>query len=170
MCRIMTELMKVRYTHDAVIDEILRDPSISQNDLCKIFGYSIGWMSICINSDAFQERMAERKALLTDPQLIATINQRLDAVAKRALDKIIDRLDSPTAQIKNNDLIAMAKLGVGDKNNRPAGPQIQQNLYVVALPAPAPDTKAWLGNLSNANSTPRVVQPFIENEPGVNRE
>jgi hypothetical protein len=127
-------------------------------------------MSICINSDSFQERLAERKAVLTDPALIASITERLDAVARRALDKIMDRLDSPTAQIKNLELVAMAKLGVGDKNTRPAQAPVQNNLYVVALPAPAPNTEQWLGNLSHAQVTPRGIVPFIENEPGVNRE
>lgn len=161
----MSEIAKVRYTHDAVIDEILRDPSISQNELSRLFGFTPSWMSICINSDAFQERMRERKAILVDPGLQATINQRLDAVARRSLDKIMNRLDSSIgAPIKDADLIAMAKLGVGDKNTRPAGPMQQNNLYVVALPAQAKNAEAWLGNRSD----PRGPLPIIEQVTGVN--
>lgn len=145
----VVEIKKVRYTHDAVIDEILVNPSISQNELAKIFGFSAGWMSICINSDAFQERLAERKGMLTDPKIIASINERLDAIARRSLEKIMDRLDNPGANIKTMELVAIAKLGVGDKNTRPAGPQLQQNnLYVVNLPPPAQNSQQWLSNRS----------------------
>lgn len=157
-------IQKLRYTHDACIDEILLNPAISQNELARMFGYSATWMSIVINSGAFQERLAERKALMTDPAIIASINERLDALAKRSLDKLIERMDSPTAQVKTMELVAIAKLGVGDKNTRPAGPQVQQNnLYVVSLPAPAQNAEAWIAGRSN----PRGVSEIIENRPGV---
>ena len=156
----MPEIARVRYTHDAVIDEILMNPAISQNDLAKHFGFSASWMSIVINSDAFQERLAERKGELVDPKVRATISERLDAIAKRSLEKIMDRLDNPAAQIKTLELVAIAKLGVGDKNTRPAGPQTQNNLYVVSLPAPAQDAKSWIANRSD----PRGPVEIIENQ------
>lgn len=156
----MPEIARVRYTHDAVIDEILMNPAISQNDLAKHFGFSPAWMSIVVNSDAFKERLAERKGELVDPKLVATINERLDSIAKRSLEKIMDRLDNPGAQIKTMELVAIAKLGVGDKNTRPAGPQVQNNLYVVSLPSPAKDAKAWIANRSD----PRGPSDIIENE------
>ena len=157
----MPEIARVRYTHDAVIDEILMNPAISQNDLAKHFGFSASWMSIVINSDAFQERLAERKGELVDPKVRATISERLDAIAKRSLEKIMDRLDNPAAQIKTLELVAIAKLGVGDKNTRPAGPQTQNNLYVVSLPAPAQDAKTWIANRSD----PRGVSDAVEIQP-----
>lgn len=157
----MPEIARVRYTHDAVIDEILMNPAISQNELAKHFGFSASWMSIVINSDAFQERLEERKAELVDPKLRSTITERLDAIAKRSLEKIMDRLDNPGAQIKTMELVAIAKLGVGDKNTRPAGPQQQNNLYVVTLPAPAQDAKSWIANRSDPRgvSDANVIEP-----------
>lgn len=157
----MSEIKRVRYTHDAMIDEILMNPSVSQGDLAKQFGFSQTWMSIVINSDAFQERLAERKGQLTDPTVIASINERLDAIAKRSLDKIMERLDSPTANLKTMELVAIAKIGVGDKNTRPAGPQVQNNnLYVVSLPPPAQNSAAWIANRSD----PRGPVEIIENQ------
>ena len=152
-------LRKIRYTHDAVIEEILANPSISQNELSQIFGFTPSWMSICINSDAFQDRLAERKAELTDPQLRATINERLDAIARRSLDRIMDRLDSPVhGSIKTADLVSIARLGVGDKNTRPAGPVTQNNLYVVALPTPAKTAETWLSNRSHPTPGLEILQ------------
>jgi hypothetical protein len=159
-------IKRVRFTHDAVIDEILMDPAVSQGDLAKMFGFTQAWMSIIVNSDAFKERLAERKGELVDPAIRASIAERLDAVAKRSLDKIMERLDSPASgAIKNADLVAMARLGVGDKNTRTPGPALQQNnLYVVALPSPANNSADWVANLSQ---TPRPL-PFAQRiEPGV---
>lgn len=151
-------IANVRYTHEGIIDEIVMNPAISQNDLAKRFGYSATWMSIVINSDAFQERLRERKAELTDPKLLASINERLDAIAGKALEKIIDRLDNPAANISHKDLVAIAKLGVGDKNTRVAAPAIQQSLYVVNIPPPAQNSAQWL-----SERAPRGVSEIIEN-------
>lgn len=142
-------IQEVSYTHDALIDEILLNPAVSQGEMARMYGYTQGWMSIIVNSDAFQNRLAERKAELVDPKIRASIQERLDAVARVALERIMDRLDNPISAIKNGDLIAMAKLGVGDKNNRLVGPTTQNNLYVVALPAPAQNTQEWLDNRSD---------------------
>jgi hypothetical protein len=158
-------IKNVKYFHDQVIDEILGCPGISQGELAQTFGYTQAWMSIIVNSDAFKERLAERKAELTDPVIVATIQERLDGVAKRALDKILERLDSPASgAIKNADLVSMARLGVGDKNTRPAGPVQQNNLYVVALPPPAANSAAWVSNLSQ---TPRGLPLVQEVSTGV---
>lgn len=140
----MPEIAKLRYTHDAVIDEILADPSISQGELAGRFGYTQSWMSIIINSDAFKEKLAERRGELVDPRIQASISERLDAVARRALDKLLDKLDSPNP-IKNMELVAMAKLGVGEAPSR--GLNLTQNNYVVNLPPPAASPKVWLANV-----------------------
>ena len=150
----MTAIAKVRYTHDAIIDAILAFPAISQGELAKEFGFTQTWISIVINSDAFKNRLAERKAELTDPKLLATINERLDGLANRALDRLAERLDSPTAQLKTMELVSIAKLAIGDKANRPqvsTGP----SLYVVNIPPPAQNSSQWL---HAAGKTPGVVE------------
>ena len=157
----MHQIVKTSYTHEAIIDAILASPGISQGELAKEFGYTQTWMSILINSDAFQARLAERKGELTDPKIIASINERLDALAKRALDRIADRLDSPTANLKTMELVAIAKLSVGDKANRPPV-AAQQNLYVVNIPPPAQNSSQWL---HAAGKTPGVVD-VIANQVG----
>jgi len=136
-------LQKIRFTHDAVIDEIIVNPSIAQGELAARFGYSQTWMSIIINSDAFKERLEARKAELVDPKIKASVEERLEAISLRSLEKIMDRLDRPGDGIKTLELVAIAKLGVGDKNLS-RGPQINNSLYVVNLPPTAPDAKTWV--------------------------
>ncbi len=143
----MPEIAKVRYTHDAIIDEIIAFPSISQGELSRQFGFTQTWMSIIINSDAFQERLAERKGEIVDPKLKASVEMRLEAIAKRSLDKLIERLDADLP-FSNSDLISAAKLGVGDRNTRARVPETQNNLYVVQLPPPASSRENWLRDSS----------------------
>ena len=110
-------LKKLRYTHDAMIDEIIVNPSVSQGEIAQRFGFTETWVSIVINSDAFQEKLAERKAQLVDPKISASVEDRLAGIAARSLDRIAEKLDSPTAgNIKIMELVAIAKLGVGDRN------------------------------------------------------
>ena len=142
----MPEIAKVRYTHDAVIDEILANPSVSQGELSARFGFTQAWMSIIINSDAFKERLAERKGELVDPKIAASIAERLDAVARRSLDKLLEKLDSPL-NLKPLELVAMAKLGVGDIALHRT-PAVQNNLYVVHMPPPATSASKWLADRS----------------------
>lgn len=156
----MTEIRKISYTHDAMIDMIIACPDISQGELAQTFGYSQTWISIVIGSDAFQTRLKERKGQLTDPKIQATINDRLDGLAKRSLDKLIERLDT-NSSITNADLIKMAALGVGDKNKLPPAPT-GPNLYVVNLPPAAPDAKTWL-----ERRAPGGTSQLQETAPGV---
>ena len=151
------QIQETRYTHEAIIDEILVNPSDSQGELAKRFKYTETWISIIMNSAAFKERLAERKAQLVDPKLIASIEDRLDGVARRALDKIIDRLDNSAASIKNNELAAFAKLAIGDRNIR--GTSVpQQNLYVVNIPSPAVSATEWV---KSAQGNPMTSAPLI---------
>lgn len=162
-------LQKVRFTHDAVIDQIIMQPEITQRELARTWGYTEAWISIIINSDSFKNRLAERKADLVDPIIVASLNERLDGLASRALDKLLDRIEGrdPLAPgpVKTQDLIAAAKLGVGDRNNRPAVPSNQQNLYVVNLPPPAQNSQTWLDG-SSVKQKPELVYDLS----GVNRE
>jgi hypothetical protein len=160
----MPAIASVSYTHDAIIDEILARPGIAQWELAKIFGYSQAWMSIIINSDAFKERLAERKGVIVDPQIRASVEDRLDAVARMSLDKIMDKLESPGPH-KIQDLVAAARLGVGDRNLVNSKPAVQNNLYVVHLPTPAPNTGNWLDNAQGRKIPPAEVIDVSHTNP-----
>ena len=156
------QVKNVRYTHDAIIDEILVDPAVSQNELAKRFGFTTSWMSIIINSDAFKNRLAERKGELIDPKITASIEDRLESLAKVSLDRLMERVES-SVPLKPLELVAIAKLGTGDRANRPAGPMHQNNLYVVALPGVAPNSTEWL---ANARAPRGASLPALETDGG----
>ena len=136
------QLSRVRYTHDAMIDLIIAQPAITQNELAKHFDYSVSWVSIVLNSDAFQARLAQRKADLVDPYLVATIDEKLRAVASKSLDIVLEKLNNPALPF--DDAItavqtATKAMGMGQPRQ---GPTIQQS-FVVAMPEKSEDARAW---------------------------
>ena len=138
-----TQVKKIRYTTDAIIDAILVNPAVSQGELAEMFGYTQTWISIIVNSDAFKNRLAERKGELVDPQITASVEARLEALGKASLDRLLERVNS-SVPLKPLELVAMAKLGVGNRADRPVQPPTQNNLYVLSMPAPAASSQEWL--------------------------
>lgn len=159
---LMYQTRKVNYTHDACIDAIIANPAISQGELAQMFGYSQGWISILINSDVFKERLAARKAELTDPFITAQFDEKIKGAAGRALDKLLDRLDNPGMTVATKDLIAIARLG---GTPAPAQNVSVQNNYVMNMPPQAPNSKSWLENRMGGKSAegghPRLSVPNV---------
>ncbi len=85
----------LRYTHDAVIDAIIENPSISQNNLAAIFGYTPGWISQVMSSDAFKNKLELRKEELVDPQIRLSLQERFNALVGRSLDVLQEKLMMP---------------------------------------------------------------------------
>ncbi len=134
-------LLRVHYTHEAMIDAIIAEPTIKQNELAKMFDRSVPWISRIIGSDAFQAALAKRREDLTDPFLVATIEERVRGLAFQSLDIIAEKLESS----KNID-VAMKALDVSVKvlgfGARGAGPT-QNNQFVIQLPPKSVDSASW---------------------------
>lgn len=100
--------MRLKYTHEAMIDLILAEPTVSNKELAEIFEYSEAWISHIRCSDSFQARIAERKALLVDPAIRRSIEDRLSGITVKAIDRIQEVLDGPDASAA----FALEALGV----------------------------------------------------------
>lgn len=134
-------IQRVSYTHDAMIDLILREPMIKQGTIAQYFGYTEGWVSRVMGSDAFQARLASRKEELVNPEIRQTFEERLKGLANQSLQVIQDKLEatkSPELAIKALQLSTTA-LGFGARPQNIA----QQNNFVVALPPKAENEQAW---------------------------
>lgn len=132
---------KVNYTHDAMIDFILMNPTVTQGQLAKQFGYTQGWVCRVMSSDAFKERLAKRKGELVDPIIAQSVEEKLTAVVSRAADIILDKLDAtPDANlaIKAIDVAARAA-GFGAKQG---GVQVNTQ-FVVHMPTKSTDAASW---------------------------
>ena len=148
-------IQKVRYSHDAMIDLIIEDPTISQGAMAAHFGYTPGWVSQVINSDAFRERLAERKDELVDPRIRTSIEERIRALADKSIEILLEKLH--TTQNMNVAVraldVATRSLGYGA---RPAN-AVQINNYVAHIPPRAPSAADW-----SANYTPTAAPQLSE--------
>ena len=86
-------LQRVNYSHDAMIDVIIAVPGCKQDTIAEHFGYSVGWVSRIMCSDAFQKRLAERRTEIINPGLVTTFEERLRGLAAQSLDILVDKLD-----------------------------------------------------------------------------
>ena len=103
---------KLKYTHEAVIDMILAEPGISQKKLAAIFGYTQGWLSTVMGSDAFKAKLAERREEMIDPALLVTIEERFrGVVVEKSLEVLQEKLCQPALQVPDQLVLRAAELG-----------------------------------------------------------
>lgn len=138
----MPAITHIRYTHDAMIDLVIAEPSISQGRLAQHFGYTEPWVSQVVNSDVFQARLAERKSELIDPAIVAAIEERLKGVTTLALNVVEQSLVSRRDPEYALEVLKVSTkaLGYGAKVEN----QTNITSFVVALPSKEPDAAKWL--------------------------
>jgi hypothetical protein len=104
-------IARVRYTHEAMIELIITRPEIHQNELAEIFGFSPAWISVVINSDAFQAKLALMKEELINPEIRLQLNERFRALTTRSLQVLQEKLSQPLESIPDNLALRAAELG-----------------------------------------------------------
>jgi len=137
----MTAIAKTSYTHEDIIDLILQNPAITQREIAKEYGYTEAWVSIIINSDAFQARLAERKAQLVDPIITATLEDRFKGLANLSLNILEEKLEAGrSAELALKALeISTKAAGFGANSAKVA---VQQN-FVIQVPTKSADAETW---------------------------
>ena len=154
-------IAKTAYSHEAMIDVIVAEPRISQDQLAVKFGYSVPWVSRVIGSDAFQGALAKRREEITDPFLIATVEERLRGLATQALDVIATKM----ASTQNADIalkaldISVKALGFGARE-RNSGPT--QNNFIVQMPGKAISAESWAEAYSSSSPKPANLPAIID--------
>jgi len=128
-----TQLSKISYTHDAIIDVLIAHPMISQREIAARFQYTESWLSIMMASDAFKARLEMRRAELVDPTITATIEERFRALATKSLEVLQRKLEAPS--VSDNLAIQAANLaarslglGAGTAAPPPAPPDRLERL------------------------------------------
>lgn len=153
------ELKKVSYTHDAMIDLIIENPAASQGEIAAHFGYTPGWVSQVFNADAFKERLAQRKDELVDPVIRASIEEKLQALADKSIQVLLEKLhqtQNPNVAIRSLD-VTMRSLGYGAKQA-----SVQVNNYIAHVPPRAISADDWRSNYTPL-AAPKVE--VIDMEP-----
>lgn len=137
-----SRIQKMRYSHEAMVDVIIARPSIAQNELAVIFERRPAWISRIIGSDAFQGALAKRREELSDPFLVATMEERFRGLASQSIDILAEKLElTKNADIALKALdISSKALGFGARSV--GGGQIQNN-FVVQLPNKIASAEVW---------------------------
>lgn len=155
----------VRYSHEAMADAILQNPWIAQWELAKHFGYSESWVSLVLSSDAFQAYFAKRREEVVDPQVRATIEERMKGVLMQSINVLARKLEGPAAsgelalQVMNG---ASKALGYGVA--KPSQTNIQ---FVVEVPVKAGSSDEWAGRHEGVGSEPLGGAPIGYRKPKV---
>lgn len=151
-------IAKTRYSHEAMVDMIVSNPWISQAELARNFGYTEGWVSQVIASDAFQAFLEKRKGDLIDPAIRATIEERFKGLIARSIEILMRKLDKPEGQI--SDELATKALEIASKaagyGSKTAQVQLNQS-FVVHVPPKSASSADWHAENSSAGkpvSTP----------------
>jgi len=105
----MGNLGKVRYTHTDMIDYLIANPSTSQGQLALRYGYTQGWVSNIMASDAWQAALAARRQELVDPTLAATLEERFRGMTLQSLERLQEKLSAP--QVSDNVVLRALELG-----------------------------------------------------------
>jgi len=79
---------------------ILQNPAISQGEIAQFFGYTAGWVSQVIASDAFQAFLATRKDEILDPILRGEVEASFKGLVLQSMEKLRQKLDAnPSDQL-----------------------------------------------------------------------
>lgn len=134
-------LQKVRYSHEAMIDVLLTEPTITQAELARRFERSQSWISIVMGSDAFQGALAKRRDDVMNPEIIASLEDRYRGLADQSLRILSEKLEAsrnPDLALKSLEISGKA-LGFGARSSGPT----QNNQFVIHLPVKSVDAASW---------------------------
>ncbi len=150
-------IKRVSYSHDAFIDVLIAEPGLARGALAARFGYTQPWVSRVMNSDAFLARLAERKADIVDPTIVATLDEKFRALASKSLDVVLEKLhltNSPDMALKALEVSSKA-LGYGARQQNL---NVQQN-FVVAMPGKLASPEEWAAQHQHISQrTPGLAQ------------
>lgn len=102
---------KLNYSHEALIDQIIAHPTATNGELALVFSRTPTWVSLVKNSDMFKEALIKRRSEVTDPILIANVEERLEMLTSRSLEVLNEKMARPSADIPDNLALAAAALG-----------------------------------------------------------
>lgn len=89
----VVQLQNVRLKHQAIADWLIANPDKTQGECAAAFGISQAWLSVVVNSDAFQDYLQQRYAETATP-VVFSLREKLLGVAHRAVEKLGTAVDN----------------------------------------------------------------------------
>jgi hypothetical protein len=116
-----------KYSHEALADAIIANPTATRAELAAMFGRSLQWITMVRNADSFLEILHRRRGDTVDPTLAATLEERFSLMANRSAEILLEKLEKDSKDVPDGlALQALALgakgLGVGGFSSKPAAP------------------------------------------------
>lgn len=129
------DLKKLTIRHEAILEYMIANPEKPQNDVAAYFDVTPAWLSMIINSDLFQERLAG--VIQQGHEVgIFSVKEKMAATASMALDRLMDRipLETDVGELTKAANVTLKGLGYGNPKvpELPAGGIHQTNVYVAS--------------------------------------
>lgn len=102
---------KATYTHHAMVELMVENPSYTHGQLAAHFGRPASWFSAVLASEAFQQVLDLRRHEVADPSLTATMEERFRALAFRSVTVLQEKLSSSGV----SDLVVLKAAEIGVK-------------------------------------------------------
>lgn len=102
---------KMAYSHQALVDLIIANPTATNRELGAHFGYTAHWVGRLKSSGMFREMLAKRRSEVVDPVLAATVEEGFDMVVARSVEVLMDKLSKDSDDVPADLVLAAAQLG-----------------------------------------------------------
>lgn len=121
-------IMRLNHTHEAIARWLLENPTRSHGECAKFFGYTQGWLSCIVHSDAFQVKLQQMQKE-ADAVVILDVPARLRGLAASALDGLSQQVDHSLQEgngvlhrqfLHQTAELALKSLGYGQAKAAPA--------------------------------------------------
>jgi len=160
------QIKAVSVKHSAILDYMLVHPAEKLSEVAKNFGVSQAWLSVIVNSDAFQAKLRERD----DQQfssIIVPLREQVMGIAQVGVEKLGECLEnaSPTSDkqfIADTTDSLLKNLGYSPRSVAPS-PQAamtQNNIFMVDKS----DLEEARKNMRQVVPEQEAIPVLIENE------
>ena len=144
-----TGIQTVRPHHNAIMDYILANPKARRRDVAVEFGVSESWLSQIINSDCFQNLLAQKQGEFF-AEAIVPLGEKITALAHISVDRMLEIAPfmGDTKEIRDNAQMCLKALGYTAPQGQAPAPGVQvnvQNNYQVS-PEVLRQARAKIGN------------------------
>lgn len=106
-----TGLVRLKYTHEAMVDLMIANPCVTVRELSLRFGVTEQWIYKIRASGVFREKLHQRAKELVDPAIAAEIEERFDALMNRSLEVLMDHMAKESKDIPFEAALQAAQLG-----------------------------------------------------------
>jgi len=133
---------QLTYTHKAMMDLVLANPTMPIEDLAEYFGVTKAWAKKVTMSDAFQAVLDKRREEIINPVIVESVTEKIRGLTNNTLDMLNHRVE--LGIVKTPELIEIAKIGLTSQGLLDTSDKVvNNNQFVVAMPNKIADADQW---------------------------